>query len=487
MFNTTIIGTPSYLSPMNVEFNTTFTLNNLGSSADNFKYITKLNSFLYATGPTQSLGRESLPPRPVNGYGKYSPFKSLLSKLSYDLQLVNSGGIFWETITDNSLVNYWIDYGFSYNPNLDLEPPIYDVIVGTNSYFGFTFSTPHGFEVGDVINISTQNPYFGGTSSILSYNFGTYSITIDKGFTSSSNVSTGNINYLERWNGTSSIYNGFNGSRQYNEINYDYGSNYIINGLDVDKKFLTKYNNGTFSTAKKIKINQYETLSYFIDGDNWYGGSIIIEYNFYDVDLNNVQLSSVGVGPVPGLSRGILYVGPENLTIAGVPAPPPYVYYTVQLREYLGSFSTEIKHYEIDNDCSIYENVRLMFLNSLGGFDFWNFTQDNKMTYNVTRNEYKQELDFSYNIGDRERTIMSQKAEEAHIINTNFINESDYHFLGTELILSPEVYVVDETNGDLYPIIITDNTYEFKTSNRDKIFNLTLSYVMSYDIKTQDN
>jgi len=486
MFNTTILGTPSYLSPMNVEFNTTYTLNNLGSTADNFKYVVKLYEWSSPSGPTQSLGRELIVPRPINGRGKYSPFKSILPELTYDLQLINGTGIFGG-ISNNSLSKYWIEYGYSYDPNLDITlGNIQQVIIGSSSFFGFTFSSPHNLEIGDTINISTQNPFFGGTSSIVPTGFGTFSFVTDRIFSSASNVSIGIINNAERFNGTSSEFWGFNGRRQYSEINFPYEDNYIINGVNTGRKFLTKYENNSIDSSKKVKSGQWETISLIVDGNSWTGNTTSNVYNFYNNSKAIIGSFSSSQSISGDLLRRISYIGPQNLINATITIPTGTRFYSFQIKNILGLTSSEVKFYEIDDQCSEYKNVRLMFLNSLGGFDFWNFELDDKKSYTVTRNEYKKELDFEYNIGDRERTIMSQIVKEQHVINTNWIIEDDYNFLSEELMISPEVYVIDEDNGNIFPIIITDNNVMFKNTFRDKIFNLTLTYETSYDIRTQN-
>ena len=403
MFNTTILGTPSYLSPMNVEFNTTYTLNNLGSTADNFKYVVKLYDYVWPNGPTQSLGRELIVPRPINGRGKYSPFKSVLSDLSFELQL-DAGTGNWEQ-NSIGLVKYWIEYGYSYDPNIDITlGNIQEVFIGTSSFFGFTFSSPHNLDIGDVINISTQNPFFGGTSSIISTGFGTFSFVTDSIYSSASNVSIGIINNAERFNGTSSESWGFKGRRQYLELNFQYENDYIINSSDTDK-FLTTYDNTSFSKSKKVKSGQYETLSSFIEGSNWpippditipIGvGTFSGVYTFYDKDQTLIS-SDVYRSTISGeLLRKVYYIGPQNyVEVSGTNMPTSTKFYTFHISDYFGVTASEVKYYEIDDSCSEYKNVRIMFLNSLGGFDFWNFELDDKMSYTITRNEYKRELDF---------------------------------------------------------------------------------------------
>ena len=136
-----------------------------------------------------------------------------------------------------------------------------------------------------------------------------------------------------------------------------------------------------------------------------------------------------------------------------------------------------------------------MFLNKLGGWDYWTFTQDNKETRSITRNEYKKEINWgetqngSLGIGFRGRTVMSGNIQKTFTANTNWISETEYEFL-SELVESPEVYIMKyyATSGSAFDpvaVVITDTSYEIKTAVRDSIFNLTINYKMAVDTPMQ--
>ncbi len=145
---------------------------------------------------------------------------------------------------------------------------------------------------------------------------------------------------------------------------------------------------------------------------------------------------------------------------------------------------SETRTFLLDNTCSIYRNVRLMWMNSYGAFDYFNFRLDDHKSFKVSRNEYKQILPLNYNIGQRQRTLLSLKSVEQHIVNTDWITEDQYAFVNN-ILLSLEVYIIDEITGDTYPVIITDSDVDYKTAYRDQIFNMTLTYETSYDYETQ--
>ena len=133
---------------------------------------------------------------------------------------------------------------------------------------------------------------------------------------------------------------------------------------------------------------------------------------------------------------------------------------------------------KIVNPCSIYETIQLLFINQMGGNEFWYFNKDSKRTVNLDRQEFNKVLQPVYNIGDRGRTMYSTVSKDVWRINTDWISEYDYSFL-EQLILSPEVYWV-KSNGN-HPIIIINKDYPIKTMLREGIFNMTLDFEMSYD------
>jgi len=137
---------------------------------------------------------------------------------------------------------------------------------------------------------------------------------------------------------------------------------------------------------------------------------------------------------------------------------------------------------KIVNPCSIYETIQLLFINQMGGNEFWYFNKDSKRTVNLDRQEFNKVLAPMYNIGDRGRTVYSVVAKDVWRINTDWISEYDYSYL-EQLILSPEVFWIKSNGGSTYkhPIVIVNKDYPIKTMLRDGIFNMTLDFEMAYD------
>lgn len=474
MINTALLTSPDLLSPINDIYGNDFVLGNTSSNATNFKYLIKLN----ANG--SFLVRESVPPRPGNGQGLYSGFVPLLANVTYNLHPTITA----LTYATQSIVSYNINYGLEYSPGLTFAQ-LLDVGSSPNDTFGIIFGTSSGFQVGDLINITTTNPFLSGTSTVTSIISGT-AIAVNTPFTFSSAIETGTITDLQRFTGTSSTFYGINGTRQYAQGDEDYTFTYALGdttGSQNPQSWLSNY--ATYS-YKPIQIGEWETLSFCNYKTNFAAGRAIYQtFNSNNTLLQTATLS-LTLNASGTIGRYDIPSGTSNLALLGV-SFTNVDHYTVRLVDNTSTFGatrSDPRIYGINRDCSIYDNVRIAFLNRLGAFDFWTFTQDDKQVYDATRTEYTQQLPWNYNIGDRGRTILSQKIVETHTINTNWISESDYAFLA-ELVTSVEAYVIDETTGLGYPIIINDTSYEFKTAYRDTIFNLTVNFSYAYNIESQ--
>ena len=94
----------------------------------------------------------------------------------------------------------------------------------------------------------------------------------------------------------------------------------------------------------------------------------------------------------------------------------------------------------------------------------------------------------------RGQNILSISSNDIFLLNSDWITEDEYGFL-EQLVTSPQVYIFHETytlsdntilRGVNIPIIITDTSYEHKTTLRDRLFNLQLNYKLAYDGNLQN-
>jgi hypothetical protein len=362
---------------------------------------------------------------------------------------------------------------------------LYINTVSTNC-LGLDFNnySPNLLQPNDIINVymdnQNQNGSYNGLTEVILpvLSPATASVTTTYYGVTPSSPETGTINSLQRLTGSSSYSYAFPGTRQYTQNNIDFG---ITNGISSESSnWATNYNG-----VKQIFLNQYETLSLMSLTESGIANSYY-QVNTYDSNWNllNNYTSTQPTGITLSYIKYELGSGTKNLqgwNINGTPISIPTTgYYTIGLINNSSNINA-IFTYSVVNNCSRYPNVRIMFQNRVGGYDYWNFNYDSKWTININRTLYTKQLDYNYKIGDRGRTILNIDANEMYSASTDWISEGDYYYL-QELITSSDVFVIDEVNNYKLPINIEDTSYVQKTALRDRLFNLTINYKYSYDI-----
>lgn len=139
-------------------------------------------------------------------------------------------------------------------------------------------------------------------------------------------------------------------------------------------------------------------------------------------------------------------------------------------------------------DCDTkFQPVRFMFLNSLGQFDYYNATLLSRTTINTTRDTYTKALGDGYQIGDRGKTVINLNSQESYTVNTNWMSEQHAEWLSYELFNSTEVYVLDNSNGRVIPIVLDLPSIEVKKRVNDSLLNYQFSYSKAVGVNTARN
>lgn len=461
----TIISQPSNWSPIHMVDSTTLYYNVSSTTAtfSNYKYIFKINQIDNISGLTTSYSYK-VPPRPTTGYGLYAASDILKSYVSYD----KNPWIVGFTAAPNSYVTYNMTLGEEYNPGITFSDTVFE-----SGYLGLTFATPHGLLVNDIITIDKTNkqlnPTYDGTASVTQV-VNAYEVKTTKPYLSATSLESGSISNLIRMttSNTATQY-AFNGNRQYDEINTDFSSIYKCQA--ISDKFLTHYDN-----TKKVFSTDWETLGFILDNATPSNVKMIV--TTYNTSGSTIDTSTYSYSVTTGNKMSSVGVGPKNLglTNSNIDRYEVELFYnTVEI--------SALKSYQIVTNCSVWPTIRIMFLNSLGQFDYWNFNYLSKDTFDIQRNEFKKTLDYNYNVGDRGYTVLSQTIQESLYMSTDWITEYDSAYL-VELINSPEVYYIDQTNYLLYPLMIKDTNYEIKTSLKDKLICLSINVKFANNISS---
>ena len=145
-----------------------------------------------------------------------------------------------------------------------------------------------------------------------------------------------------------------------------------------------------------------------------------------------------------------------------------------------------IHRFTIDDGCSKYPRVQLLFLNRHGGWDAFNFDQKSeerlvgieRSSYNRPRGNWDSVtglIDFSYDGWERGVTTTTVKAEKQITVSSDYVDEGFSDML-RDIATSRSVYIVEGTT--IIPVVVTDSEFLFKTSVNEKLisYSFTLRY-----------
>jgi len=128
-----------------------------------------------------------------------------------------------------------------------------------------------------------------------------------------------------------------------------------------------------------------------------------------------------------------------------------------------------------------YDVIPIHFLNSLGGFDTFNFGLVNRESRAIERKSYE-EIEWQYRSGDMHRVDayntfyggakpFATSQTISYTLNSDWVSLTEYTWI-LDLIASPEVYMED--NGYYIPVKVNTNSWTEKKRYADKTYNVTL-------------
>ena len=158
--------------------------------------------------------------------------------------------------------------------------------------------------------------------------------------------------------------------------------------------------------------------------------------------------------------------------------------FTVYLEDYLGNRLTEIITYSNAecNNCSGCDKKQIMWLNSLGGYDSYEFNCLTEAGLDVTRQISERTLPIGYVKGQRGRQNPANVAATVRTVTTQYIGQEITDWMES-LLMSPNAYEV-QTDGSLIPIQINDSSFSTFVK-QDKIKLTQFSYTLAYNRKSQ--
>jgi len=276
-------------------------------------------------------------------------------------------------------------------------------------------------------------------------------------------------------------------------------------------------------------LNRNPSYQYYAGGSLLqYSAPKVAWFEFYDASGTNIghyavgNYQSFGGAPRQGCGSSIsdfstsvnqemvsLRVGPKDLEDLNVFAGLSGVCtsYTVQLFgdlaiagncSYSGSPSTplsEIVTFKIVEDCTsyLYPRARLVWLNTLGSREYYNFTMFNEETFTTKNtNYYQPEIQWSQTTpvrltGDTTENWLhggnvqvNKVVESKRTIMTDWLLQDEVDWL-KETVKSPQTWLYIGSNDFPYTCKVTDTSYTVKTIKQVKMYALTLTVEINTD------
>lgn len=137
-------------------------------------------------------------------------------------------------------------------------------------------------------------------------------------------------------------------------------------------------------------------------------------------------------------------------------------------------------------DCSIYDPIKVTFVNKYGALqDLW-FDKKSVNSIEVQSNDYKASvMDFSssptYDTSAHQNRVLDLVGKESITMNTGYIDE-EYNEVFRQLMLSEQVWMTRLTDTEeVLPLRPRTQSLQFKTRTNDKLVNYTVEFDFAFD------
>ena len=244
-----------------------------------------------------------------------------------------------------------------------------------------------------------------------------------------------------------------------------------------------------------------------------YNGSTAIREDLFK------NILSFGGGPNAGVTQGIEPYGPYTLLHATifdnmftldpncthfyvhfvVPTANGCVLGPVGQENYLNQPAWYPIRYDIEDACADYSPMTVRWLNSVGGFDYFQFNKKHDRTIKTDRNTFRaNKFDYwqgsasgALRLNDRGEKVYSQRIQKEVKLTTDWLYDYEAEFLES-LFKSAEVGYIDQDKtygqGRVQQVIqatITDKSLRQKSYRRNQLFQFEITLKGAHNIQSQ--
>ncbi len=284
----------------------------------------------------------------------------------------------------------------------------------------------------------------------------------------------------------------FNGVLQYEQIpSWDWTQYLIGSAQTVTALFLTRqprngvYIKETTDRATLAMLNNDLTVSnkLVISVHHASGSSTTtkVALSGHGITVPNINFIPTGIWNINNIPNSLRQSGVLTGDIIDITRDD---FYDVFIQNSLNNRASESMRYIIDDRCSMYQPVRVQFLNSLGGYDYFNFNLVSRKTLNVTRNTYKKNLPIpNYSIGDREKSVLDIDGNIVYELNSDWVTNEESEWM-EELLKSININIID-SNGNAFPVLIQEGSVEIQKSINNRLMQYAFNFETAYTINGQ--
>jgi hypothetical protein len=135
------------------------------------------------------------------------------------------------------------------------------------------------------------------------------------------------------------------------------------------------------------------------------------------------------------------------------------------------------------SDCN-WDNIRLGWVNSRGGWDYFNFTKKSETTNEIERKQYRKVL-FNgtpqiFTANDRSLLQRQNLAQQVLTVTSDYITEGEFQLLRSLLVSNQVTWLTEDAGKTIeIPVNIEDTSFVEKKNRDGKQYNVTLRVRLS--------
>lgn len=461
-----------------------------------FNYVVKIKD----SKTNQILNTKKLPPD-LNGIGVFTIDRLLQTKIENVIQPQLIGIV---KSTKNNF-NYYLDLSTEYYKSWKFDGYFQDVFLPKYSAFTSVWGyTVPPWNVGDMVRIQGNSTNVDGVYEVLTATtfFTGYQVVFNKKFTPST-VSTGvtflsnNLKVTET-GATTGSYTAFNGALSTKEYRDYTPFSYTLNEFYQGRFLSTLPNTDNLDEMYQIELDSECVVGGFATKSVGNNPNLIVNtYSKSNANVGRYKINSSSTGDTEFLQFGVgtlnITDAPTNVIFGNATVFNDDVYYYSVKTQNQSNFDTSRPlYFKIKSECSKHPKWKIIFADSMGAYIPFNFNFGSKRTVNINRKQVGRLIGkydpgtSTYQIAtnEREKATIASNYLETVTVNSGWITENESEFL-KQLFITNDAYLVEDETYNWIAISITNTSYDFKTTVKDRLFNISLTFTYSVSDSSQ--